>query len=90
MPVGHGWPSLFLEYWKLLPLLTDPLVHGTASSDAFSVVVLSLPSSGSPADGGLTHQVAEPVHQHLPILIAASDTPGCSAAGGLRGSAGGR
>jgi len=42
----HGWPSLFLEYWKLLPLLTDPFAQGTASSDAFSVVVLSLPSSG--------------------------------------------
>lgn len=66
----HGWPGLFLEYRKLLPLLTDLLAQGTASSDAFSVVVLSLPSSGFPDAGGLTHQVAELVHQHLPILIA--------------------
>jgi hypothetical protein len=37
---------LFPEYWKLLPLLTDPFAQGTASSDAFSVVVLSCPAPG--------------------------------------------
>jgi len=56
-----------------VPLLTDPLAHGTAS-DALSVVVLSLPGfgfSGPPPTGGLTHhQVAEVVHQHLSILAA--------------------
>ncbi len=49
----HGWPSSFLEYWKLLPLLTD----------AFTVVAPSLPGfgfSGPPPAGGLVHeQVAE-------------------------------
>ena len=44
----------FLEgvgYWKLLPLFTDRLAHGTASSDAFSVVVLSLSGFVFLADG---------------------------------------
>jgi pimeloyl-ACP methyl ester carboxylesterase len=49
----HGWPSSFLEYWKLLPLLTD----------AFTIVAPSLPGfgfSGPPPAGGLTHErVAE-------------------------------
>jgi hypothetical protein len=57
-PAGVG-------YWKLGPLLTDPLADGTASSDALSVVVLSLPGfgfSGPPPTGGLTrYQVAEVV-----------------------------
>jgi pimeloyl-ACP methyl ester carboxylesterase len=59
----HGWPSSFLEYWKLLPLLTDPSANGGTVADAFSVVVPSLPGfgfSGSPPAGGLIHeQVAE-------------------------------
>src|SRR6516164_5225777 len=59
----HGWPSSFLEYLELLPLLTDPAGHGGAAADAFSVVALSLPGfgfSGPPPPGGLVHeQVAE-------------------------------
>ena len=59
----HGWPSSFLEYLDLLPLLTDPAGHGGAASDAFTVVAPSLPGygfSGPPPAGGLIHpQVAE-------------------------------
>ena len=64
-------PACSSSIVQLLPLLTDPLAHGTASSGAFSVVVLSLPGSGFPPTAGLArHQVAELVHQHLSILIA--------------------
>jgi pimeloyl-ACP methyl ester carboxylesterase len=59
----HGWPSSFLEYWALLPLLTDPAAHGGAATDAFTVVAPSLPGygfSGPPPAGGMVHeQVAE-------------------------------
>jgi pimeloyl-ACP methyl ester carboxylesterase len=59
----HGWPSSFLEYWELLPLLTDPAAHGGAAGDSFTVVAPSLPGygfSGPPPPGGLVHeQVAE-------------------------------
>jgi len=59
----HGWPSSFLEYWKLLPLLTDPSANGGMAGDAFTVVAPSLPGfgfSGPPPAGGLIHkQVAE-------------------------------
>jgi len=59
----HGWPSSFLEYLGLLPLLTDPAGHGAPAADAFTVVAPSLPGfgfSGAPPAGGLTHgRVAE-------------------------------
>ena len=62
----HGWPSSFLEYLTLLPLLTDPAAHGGDPADAFTVVLPSLPGfgfSGPPPPGGLTYeQVAELWH----------------------------
>ena len=62
----HGWPSSFLEYLALLPLLTDPAAHGGDPADAFTVVLPSLPGfgfSGPPPPGGLTYeQVAELWH----------------------------
>ncbi len=68
----HGWPSSFLEYLTLLPLLTDPAAHGGAPGDAFSVVAPSLPGFGfssRPAAGGLTHQqVAELWYQIMAAL----------------------
>ncbi len=66
----HGWPSSFLEYGALLPLLTQPSSPSGSSdsgSDAFSVVVPSLPGfgfSGAPPEVGLSHgQVAELWHR---------------------------
>lgn len=58
----HGWPGSFLEHLKVLPLLTDPGAHGADPSDAFTVIVPSLPGygfSGPPPPTGLTgRQVA--------------------------------
>jgi pimeloyl-ACP methyl ester carboxylesterase len=42
----NGWPSSFLEYVDVLPLLTDPGAHGGDPADAFDVVVPSLPGYG--------------------------------------------
>jgi pimeloyl-ACP methyl ester carboxylesterase len=42
----HGWPSTFYEYSRLIPLLADPGAHGADPSDAFDVVVPSLPGYG--------------------------------------------
>ena len=41
----HGWPSCFLEYLDLVPLLTDPRAHGLPGP-SFDVVVPSLPGYG--------------------------------------------
>jgi pimeloyl-ACP methyl ester carboxylesterase len=42
----HGWPGSFLEFRKLIPLLTHPSRYGENASDAFDVVVPSLPGYG--------------------------------------------
>jgi pimeloyl-ACP methyl ester carboxylesterase len=42
----HGFPSSFVEYLDLLPLLTDPAAHGGDGEDAFDVVITSLPGYG--------------------------------------------
>jgi pimeloyl-ACP methyl ester carboxylesterase len=42
----HGWPGSFLEYIKLVPLLSDPDAHGADPADAFTVIVPSLPGYG--------------------------------------------
>jgi pimeloyl-ACP methyl ester carboxylesterase len=41
----HGWPSSFLEYLPLIPLLTNPEAHGIAGP-AFDLVLPSLPGYG--------------------------------------------
>ncbi len=41
--LSHGWPGSVLEFLKLIPLLTDPSAHGGDATDAFTVVVPSLP-----------------------------------------------
>lgn len=42
----HGWPSSFLEYLDVIPLLADPDAHGGEAADAFSLVIPSLPGFG--------------------------------------------
>lgn len=42
----HGWPGSFFEMVKIIPLLTDPAGHGGDSTDAFDVIVPSLPGFG--------------------------------------------
>jgi pimeloyl-ACP methyl ester carboxylesterase len=48
----HGWPDLFLRFEKIIPLLTEPESFGRNASDAFHVVIPSLPgfSFSTPID----------------------------------------
>jgi pimeloyl-ACP methyl ester carboxylesterase len=48
MPIvlTHGWPSSVLEFLKVIGPLTDPTAHGGSASDAFHVVIPSLPGFG--------------------------------------------
>jgi pimeloyl-ACP methyl ester carboxylesterase len=41
----HGWPSSFIEYLPLVPLLTDPGAHGIDGPEC-DVVIASLPGYG--------------------------------------------
>jgi hypothetical protein len=46
----HGWPSTFAELLPLVGPLTDPTAHRGDASDAFDVVIPSLP--GAPTTCG--------------------------------------
>jgi microsomal epoxide hydrolase len=51
----HGWPGSVLEFRKVIGPLVDPVEHGGSPSEAFDVVIPSLPGfgfSGQPAEGG--------------------------------------
>jgi pimeloyl-ACP methyl ester carboxylesterase len=51
----HGWPGSFVEFLEAVGPLVEPTAHGGDASDAFDVVVPSLPGygfSGKPAEPG--------------------------------------
>jgi pimeloyl-ACP methyl ester carboxylesterase len=53
--VTHGWPGSIIEQLKIIEPLTNPTEHGGNASDAFDVVIPSLPGygfSGKPAATG--------------------------------------
>jgi pimeloyl-ACP methyl ester carboxylesterase len=46
MIVTHGWPGSIIEQLKIIDPLTDPTAHGASASDAFDLVIPSLPGYG--------------------------------------------
>src|SRR6202163_1066547 len=53
--VTHGWPGSIIEQMKIIDPLTNPTAHGGSASDAFHLVIPSLPGygfSGKPTDLG--------------------------------------
>jgi len=53
--VTHGWPGSVVEQLKIVEPLTDPTAHGGSASDAFDVVIPSMPGygySGKPTTPG--------------------------------------
>lgn len=44
--INHGWPGSIIEQLKLVDRLTDPTAHGGSASDAFHVVIPSMPGYG--------------------------------------------
>jgi pimeloyl-ACP methyl ester carboxylesterase len=44
--ITHGWPGSIIEQLKLIDPLTDPTAHGGSASDAFDVVIPSMPGYG--------------------------------------------
>jgi len=53
--VTHGWPGSIIEQLKIIDPLANPTVYGASASDAFDIVVPSLPGygfSGKPTTPG--------------------------------------
>jgi len=44
--VTHGWPGSVVEQLKIVDPLTNPTAHGGSASDAFHVVIPSMPGYG--------------------------------------------
>jgi pimeloyl-ACP methyl ester carboxylesterase len=44
--VTHGWPGSVIEQLKIIDPLTNPTAHGASASDAFDLVIPSLPGHG--------------------------------------------
>jgi pimeloyl-ACP methyl ester carboxylesterase len=53
--ITHGWPGSVIEMLEIIDPLTNPTAHGASASDAFDVVIPSMPGygySGKPRDIG--------------------------------------
>ena len=53
--ITHGWPGSIIEQLEIIDPLADPTAHGGSTSDAFHLVLPSLPGygySGKPTDHG--------------------------------------
>jgi pimeloyl-ACP methyl ester carboxylesterase len=53
--VNHGWPGSIIEQLKIIDPLVNPTAHGASASDAFHVVIPSMPGygfSGKPTSTG--------------------------------------
>jgi pimeloyl-ACP methyl ester carboxylesterase len=53
--VTHGWPGSIIEQLKIIDPLSNPTAHGGSASDAFDVVIPSMPGygfSGKPTNTG--------------------------------------
>ena len=53
--INHGWPGSIIEQLKIVDPLVNPTAHGGSASDAFHVVIPSMPGygfSGKPASTG--------------------------------------
>ena len=53
--VTHGWPGSIIEQLKIIDPLTNPTAHGASASDAFHLVIPSMPGygfSGKPTSTG--------------------------------------
>lgn len=53
--VTHGWPGSVIEQLKIIDPLTNPTEHGGSASEAFDLVIPSMPGygfSGKPTEAG--------------------------------------
>ena len=53
--ITHGWPGSIIELLEIIDPLTNPTAHGASASDAFHLVIPSMPGygySGKPRETG--------------------------------------
>jgi pimeloyl-ACP methyl ester carboxylesterase len=52
--VTHGWPGSIIEQLKIIDPLTNPTAHGASATDAFHLVIPSIPGHGFSAKPAAT------------------------------------
>ena len=67
--VTHGWPGSIIEQLKLVGPLTDPTSHGASASDAFDLVIPSMPGYGFSGKANHDRLGAERIARAWPELM---------------------
>ncbi|CAI2354005.1 unnamed protein product [Caenorhabditis sp. 36 PRJEB53466] len=70
--LAHGWPGNVFEFYKIIPILTDPKKHGIDSEFAFEVVAPSIPGYGwseQPKKTGFSQLACARVFRKLMIRL---------------------
>jgi pimeloyl-ACP methyl ester carboxylesterase len=80
--VTHGWPGSIIEQLKIIDPLTNPTAHGGSASDAFDVVIPSMPGYGFSAKPTTTGWDAPHVARAWTVLMKRLGYPRFVAQGG--------
>jgi pimeloyl-ACP methyl ester carboxylesterase len=83
----HGWPGSVLEFRDVIGPLTDPVAHGGKASDAFHLVIPSLPGFGFSDKPASTGWDVGRIAQAWVTLMQRLDYPRWAAQGGDWGAA---
>jgi len=67
--VTHGWPGSIVEQMKIIDPLTNPTAHGGAASDAFHLVIPSMPGYGYSARPNATGWDVEHIGRAWTVLM---------------------
>lgn len=72
--VTHGWPGSVIEQFKIIDPLVNPTAHGGSASDAFHLVIPSLPGYGFSGKPTTTGWGPERTARAWVVLMNGSDT----------------
>jgi pimeloyl-ACP methyl ester carboxylesterase len=67
--VTHGWPGSVIEQLKIIEPLTNPTAHGGSASDAFHLVIPSMPGYGFSAKPTTTGWGPERIARAWTVLM---------------------
>jgi len=67
--VTHGWPGSIVEQMKIIDPLTNPTAHGGDASDAFHLVIPSMPGYGYSARPNATGWDVEHIARAWTVLM---------------------
>ena len=71
--ITHGWPGSIIELLAVIDPLTNPAAHGGSATDAFDVVIPSMPGYGYSAK---PREIGWGCARHRPGLDRADEAPG--------------